>query len=74
MRVQDKKSLALAPPAAKRALSLLLFFHFMSIFTPSWGKVSFFSVPLLWAFTVLYSELSAFAWMGALGKNGLLLY
>jgi hypothetical protein len=24
---------------------------------------------LLWAFTVLYSELSAFAWMGALGKT-----
>jgi hypothetical protein len=51
------------------SLFFIALLHFMSISTPSWGKVSFFPAPLLWAFTVLYSELSAFAWMGALGKT-----
>lgn len=48
---------------------LIAFFHFMSIFTPSWARSLSYPPPLLWGFSVLYSELSAFAWMGALGTT-----
>jgi hypothetical protein len=73
MRVQDKKSLALAPPAAKRALSLLLFSLHVYLYT-FLGQGFFLLGPFALGLYCTVQRIICICMDGSSGKNGLLLY